>query len=123
MYSTLLIGIFTLDPTTTRVSVGNQDKKEKWCKWMEKNPSVSEEGMMHMKTKTGSPLVGRVSKKDEDHMFMYTVSNSVNLENHSITVRFDQGSMGFIANGVVEIIGEREGGREGGCVCERERER
>ena len=37
-----------------------------------------------------------VSSCTEDH--------SVNLEAHSITVRFAKGSMGFIANGLLELI-------------------
>ena len=103
LYSAPLIGIITLDPTPTRVSVGNQDIVEKWGAWIEKNPLVAEKGIMHMKTNPGTRSVGRVSKKDEDHICMYGVSHSVNLENHTITVRFSKGS-GFIAHGLLEII-------------------
>ena len=43
-------------------------------------------------------------QKDEDHLCMYRVSHRVNLENHTITVCFAKGSMGFIAHGLLEII-------------------
>jgi hypothetical protein len=84
--------------------VGNQDIEEKWCTCIEKKPLVAEKGIMHMKTKPGTRSVGRVPKKDEDHLCMYRVSHSVNLENHTMTVCFAKGSMGFIPHGMFEII-------------------
>ncbi len=43
-------------------------------------------------------------RKEEDIIFMHRVSHSINLESRSITVLFVKGSMGFIANGLQEII-------------------
>ena len=103
LYSAPLIGIIVLDPTLTTVSMGNQDIKENWCTWIEKNPLEIEKGIIHVKTKSGTRSVGRVPKDDEDHVFMYRVSHRANLENHTIKGRFAKGSMGFIAD-ALEII-------------------
>ena len=72
-YCAPFIGFIALEPTPTRVSVGNQDIEEKWCTCIEKKPLVAEKGIMHMKTNPGTRSVGRVSKKDEDHICMYRV--------------------------------------------------
>jgi hypothetical protein len=56
---------------------------------------------------------GRVPKQDDDHIFMYPVSHSANLEEHSMTVRFAKGSMSFIAEGLKETIRGNVTGREG----------
>jgi hypothetical protein len=39
-----------------------------------------------------------MTKYHDEHIFMYPISHSPNLEKHSITVRFAKGSMGFITN-------------------------
>jgi hypothetical protein len=65
---------------------------------------MAEKGIAHMKSRPGGPSGSRVPRKAEDTIFMYPVSHSINLEAHSITVRFAKGSMGFIANGLLELV-------------------
>ena len=49
---------------------------------------MAEKGIANMKSRPGGPCGARVPRKAEDTIFMYPVSHSMNLEAHSITVRF-----------------------------------
>ena len=102
-YTAPLIGVIALDPVPDIVQVGT-GVDEKWQTWIEKHPDIAEKGIWHMKSKPSRCSGSRVPRKAEDNIFFYRVSNSINLEAHSITVRFKKGSMGFIANGLQEII-------------------
>ena len=77
---------------------------QKWDAWIQKHRTIAEKGICHMKSRPGGRSGSRVPRKAEGIIFMYRVSLSINLEVHSITVRFVKGSMGFIANGLQEII-------------------
>jgi hypothetical protein len=102
-YSFPLIGVIALDsvPEVMHVGTGIDNK---WNTWIEKHRTIAQKGICHMKSRPGGRSGSRVPRKEEDIIFMYRVSHSINLEAHSITVRFVKGSMGFIANGLQEII-------------------
>jgi hypothetical protein len=65
---------------------------------------MTEKGIDHMKSRAGDPSGARVPRKASDTIFTYPVSHSINLEAHSITVRFTKGSMGVIVNGLLESV-------------------
>ena len=69
-----------------------------------KTPNHLREGYMTHEIKTRPTSGFPVPRKEEDIIFMYRVSHSVNLEDHSMTVRFVKGSVGFTTNGLMEII-------------------
>jgi len=102
-HSSPLIGVISLDPQPAVVSVG-AGIEEKWGAWIEKHPTMAEKGFAHMKSRPGGRAGARAPRKSEDTIFMYPVSHSMNLETHSVTVRFAKGSMGFIANGLLEVV-------------------
>ncbi len=103
VHNSPLIGVISLDPKPAVVSVG-ADIEEKWGVWIEKHPTMTEKGIDHMKSRPGGPSVVRVPRKASDTIFTYPVSHNINLEAHSITVRFPKGSMGFIDNGLLELV-------------------
>ncbi len=78
--------------------------QEKWRTWVQKNPDLAAQGIRHMTSRPSRCSGPRVPRNPTDNIFFYRVSHSINLEAHSMTVRFKRGSMGFIPNGVQEII-------------------
>jgi hypothetical protein len=102
-YNAPLIGVIALDPIPDVVCVGT-GIDQKWDVWIHNHRAITEKGICHMKSRPDGRSGSLVPRKSEDIIFMYRVSRSINLEAHSITVRFAKGSMGFIANGLLEII-------------------
>ena len=47
------------------------------------------------------PGLKRVSGDNKDHVYMYKVVHSVNLEAYALTVQFQEGAMGYIPGGVL----------------------
>jgi hypothetical protein len=103
-YTSPLIGVIALDPIPDIVQVG-AGVQEKWRTWVQKNPDLAAQGIWHMTSRPSGSSGPRVPRNPTDNIFFYRVSHSINLEAHSMTVRFKRGSMGFIPNGVQEIIG------------------
>jgi len=104
-YTAPLIGVIALDPTPDIVQVG-AGVQEKWRTWGEKNPDVAAQGTCHVSSKPSRSSGPRVPRNPTDNIFFYRVSHSINLEAQAMTVRFKRGSMGFIANGLQEIISD-----------------
>ena len=100
-YRVPLIGI---EPVPVTMTVGSSLMEDLWSICSTNDPTLVSAAVKHMHTKT-SPhsVLKRVPRDNKDHVYMYKVVHSVNLEAYVLTVQFQQGAMGYIPAGVLSI--------------------
>ena len=99
-----LVGIVEVEPVPGTVTVDSPLMEELWSIWSTTDPTLPSVTMKHMLTKTPPhSALDRVPRDNKDHVYMYKVVHSVNLEAYVLTVQFQQGAMGYIPAGVLSI--------------------
>jgi hypothetical protein len=102
-HSAPVIGIVEVEPMPVTVTVGSPLMEDLWSIWSTNDPTLTSVGMKHMRTAhlastkpSPSPhsVHERVSRDNKDHVYMYKVVHSVNLEAYALTIQFQEGARG-----------------------------